>query len=213
MSAPEDFWSRRKARVAAEQAAEAHSAEAARVAEDQAALEEKSDAELLEELNLPDPESMQPGDDFSLFMKNAVPERLRRRALRTLWRSNPLLANVDGLVDYGEDFTDAATVVENLSTTYQVGKGMLQHVLELERQKAEEEAVEDADTVAAELVGQDPEEAALLSETDEVPVADEGPDAGQPFEVSALETTAPEQPDDRPSRRRRMKFTYEGERA
>ena len=43
-------------------------------------------------------------------------------ALRRLWKVNPVLANVDGLVEYGEDFTDSATVVENLQTTYQVGK-------------------------------------------------------------------------------------------
>ena len=79
------------------------------------------------------------GDDFSVFMSKAVPDRIRRRALRTLWRSNPVLANVDMLVDYGDDFTDAAMAVENIQTAYQVGKGMLKHVQEMARQAEERE--------------------------------------------------------------------------
>ena len=77
------------------------------------------------------------GDDFTVFMSKAVPDRIRRRALRTLWRSNPVLANVDMLVDYGEDFTDSAMVVENMQTAYQVGKGMLKHIQEMARQAEE----------------------------------------------------------------------------
>ena len=68
-------------------------------------------------------------------MKEVVPERLRRRALKKLWLSNPLLANVDGLVDYGEDFTDAAVGAGFVETTYQVGKGMLKHIEELARKE------------------------------------------------------------------------------
>ena len=86
---------------------------------------EKTDAEILEELGLKDPDEMGEGDDFSGFMSGASPERLRNRALRKLWLTNPVLANLDELVDYGEDFTDAATVVENLQTAYRVGKGFL----------------------------------------------------------------------------------------
>jgi hypothetical protein len=41
------------------------------------------------------------------------------------------------LVDYGEDFTDSAMVVENMQTAYQVGKGMLKHVQEMARQAEE----------------------------------------------------------------------------
>ena len=134
-----DFWSRRKARVEAEAqvSVQAQKAEEAAVLEaDQA---EKTDIELLEELGLPDPDSMMMGDDFSAFMSKAVPDRLRRRALRRLWLANPALANLDGLLDYGEDFTDSATVIENMQTAYQVGKGMTEHVLEMVRQ-AEEKA-------------------------------------------------------------------------
>ena len=139
MSGEQDFWARRKAKVEAETLAEQAAVEQIVLAEQHAVLEEKTDAELLEELDLPDPDTLVMGDDFSVFMSKAVPDRIRRRALRTLWRSNPVLANVDMLVDYGEDFTDAAMAVENIQTAYQVGKGMLKHVQEMARQAEERE--------------------------------------------------------------------------
>ena len=147
MSARPDFWSRRRAAVAEEEHVQEQAEVKARVAEERSALEECPDEEVLAELKLPDPESMKQGDDFSAFMAEAVPERLRRRALRQLWRSNPVLANLDNLVDYGEDYTDAALVVENLQTAYQVGKGMLKHLEALAEaaEKAVAEAPEDED--------------------------------------------------------------------
>lgn len=137
MTAGQDMWSRRREAVKAETEALERAQEAAIVAHERAELEEKSDAEILQELDLRDPGEMQAGDDFSGFMKSVVPDRLRKRALRKLWLTSPLLASVDELVDYGEDFTDAGTVVEGLQTAYQVGKGMLGHVQAVEKEKAE----------------------------------------------------------------------------
>ncbi|MEO9779162.1 MAG: DUF3306 domain-containing protein [Sedimentitalea sp.] len=124
MTREHDFWSRRRAAVEAEAGAEAE----AEIEAKRAALEAREDAEVLQELNLPDPDTLCADDNISAFMDQLVPDRLRRRALRRFWRLNPVLANVDGLVDYGEDYTDSATVVENLQTAYQVGKGMLSHI-------------------------------------------------------------------------------------
>jgi hypothetical protein len=135
-----DFWARRKAAVAAEQT-RAEAAETARFdAETQAALEARDDAEILAELDLPDPDALQPGDDIRGFLSKAVPERLRRRALRRLWRLNPVLANLDGLNDYDTDFTDSALPGGKLQTAYQVGKGMLAHVQHLEAMALKAEA-------------------------------------------------------------------------
>src|SRR6056297_4169178 len=142
MSRPADFWARRKAKVAEEQLAEARAAEAAEQAAREAELAEKSDEEILEDLGLPDPDTLEEGADFKAFMAKAVPDRIRRRALRRLWISNPALANLDGLLDYGEDFTDSAKVLENMQTAYQVGKGMMAHVEELARQAEEKSAAE-----------------------------------------------------------------------
>ncbi|MEO1720189.1 MAG: DUF3306 domain-containing protein, partial [Pseudomonadota bacterium] len=65
--------------------------------------------------------------DYTRFMGKNVPEDVRNRALEKLWSSDPILANVDGLTDYSDDFTDAALAVPRgmLRTAYKVGQGFL----------------------------------------------------------------------------------------
>ena len=150
-----DFWSRRKAGVETAETIALQIKDAEETAALQAEQAEKTDEELLLELDLPNPDDMKMGDDFSAFMSKAVPDRLRRRALRRLWLANPALANLDGLLDYGEDFTDSATVVENLQTAYQVGKGMTEHVLEMVRQAEAEAAEQRAAAEADELISRE----------------------------------------------------------
>ena len=139
------------------------------------AQEEKSDEEILLEHNLPDPDNLTADDNVAGFMAKSVPERLRRRALRRFWRLNPILANVDGLVDYGENYTDAATVVENLMSTYQVGKGMLAHVeylAELAKKKEDEAEEDEAEQELAEaeenLEEETPNDMSLTASEDEI---------------------------------------------
>ena len=192
MSRGRDFWSRRKAQVEAETQAQVRATEAdAREAD----LADRTDAEICEELGLPDPETMQPGDDFSAFMSKAVPDRLRRRALRRLWRSNPVLANVDGLVDYGEDFTDSATVIGTLQTAYQVGRGMTAHVEELARQgEAEAQTAEDDAPIPDDI------EAKVAEVADISPVTSD-PYVWERSEQSDTETDL--------TTRRRMRFAFD----
>lgn len=95
---------------------------------------------------LPDLESLGPGSDFRPFMQQGVPAELRRAALRKLWRSRPGLANLDGLVDYGEDFTDAARAVPALQTAYQVGRGFLKPDQPGKPDPAPTETADDAET-------------------------------------------------------------------
>jgi hypothetical protein len=135
LSKVQSAWSRRKAAVAAEAVAEDRAVEDAVIAEHHEALAEKTDVEILEELGLPDPDAMVQGDDFKAFLSKTVPAHLRKRALRKLWRSNPVLACVDGLNDYDDDYLSGSYGQGPISTTYQVGKGMLSHLLEMERQK------------------------------------------------------------------------------
>ena len=106
---------------------------------------ELSEPELLDQLGLPNPDTLQEGDDFAAFMRDNVPQFLRKRALKRLWLSNPALANLDGLVDYGEDFTDAAMVPEVLETAYKVGKGIWHDIVAepAPAEEDEEEAEED----------------------------------------------------------------------
>lgn len=80
--------------------------------------------------DLPDPETLDETADFSVFLREGVPEALRRQALRRLWRLNPVFANLDGLNDYDEDYTNAATVIEGLKTAYQAGRGFVNDAAE-----------------------------------------------------------------------------------
>ena len=144
-------WANRKAAVQAEaEALDATKAEAV-IAEQHAALAEKPEAEVLAELELPNPDDMQAGDDFSAFMKSTVPAALRNRALKRLWTSNPILANVDMLVDYGEDFTAAADPVGIVKTIYRVGKGMLPDEEEVVEVAAAPEVVEEIEEEVVEV--------------------------------------------------------------
>lgn len=156
--------------------------------------DDRSDDEILADLGLPHPEELKPGDDVTGFMAKTVPDRLRRMALRQLWRSNPVLANVDGLVEYGEDYTDGALVVENLQTLYQVGKGMFVE----DPPDAPEEEVETAEDAAL------AEEAADAPEEDDP--AEDPPEIEEVFEVEAEPEAAMAELAPQPTRRR-MRFS------
>lgn len=117
------FWTTRRAAVAAEaQADQNASLEAASEAQE-AALAERDDVELLSELGLPAPEELLSGEQLRAFLKAQLPQRLKSRALRAFWRTNPVLACLDGLNDYEDDYTAAATAGKAVNTLYVVGKG------------------------------------------------------------------------------------------
>lgn len=215
-----DFWSRRKAAVRQAEERETVEREAAEVVRQRSELEAKSDLEILEELDLPDPDTLTEKDDFSRFLSAAVPERLKRRALRRLWGLNPVLANLDGLVDYAEDYTDAATVISNMQTVYQVGKGMFDRFAE---------ALDDEDGDAAVKVAKEnPEETAnndAVREGEDAALHQSTGEKGKAFVqltqadtllqdgdlrdecVSSVEPLAAEE-EELPPRRRRMRFDY-----
>jgi hypothetical protein len=163
------FWSRRQAAVVAEAKAEEQANAAAQAAARDAELAEKSDDEILAELDLPVPESLSEGDDFKVFLTDQIPARIKTRALRHLWRANPVLACVDGLVDYGEDFTDAARVIEGLQSAYQVGKGMTKHVEAL-AQEAEAERIAAGEATPEAVPGSAPARETAEASSAEAPV-------------------------------------------
>ncbi|MEQ8355186.1 MAG: DUF3306 domain-containing protein [Kiloniellaceae bacterium] len=117
-------WSRRK------QEAEQHSEVEAREASPQDAAAAPADratgdvAPVAVE-DLPDIESLNAESDFTVFLQTGVPDALKRRALRKLWQVDPAFSEICMLDDYNLDYTDAATVVPNLKTLYQVGKGIV----------------------------------------------------------------------------------------
>ena len=216
-----DFWSRRKSAVKEEFEEERRQAEIKRASEIQDELDVKTDEEVLKELGLPDPDTLEPGDDFKVFMKEVVPERLRRRALKKLWLSNPLLANVDGLVDYGEDFTDAAVGAGFVETTYQVGKGMLKHIEELARKEQEKqndklsevaddellaEASRETEEVENVQVSEDPS----INDRSELPLESNAQISDQEIIESSEASAFIEEEQVISVRRQRMKFDYGG---
>ena len=187
-----DFWSRRKQAVEAERRANLEAREDGKADEARKTLEERPDEEVLAELDLPDPDSLKQGDDFSAFMAKAVPERLRRRALRRLWLSNPVLANLDELLDYGEDFSDAATVIADMQSVYRVGKGM---VRDEDLAEAAGDAAEPEAEPAEEEAADDPDESETVSAPEE--------DAPEPGDPEPDEDAPPE-----PPARRHMRFAF-----
>lgn len=174
-----------------------------------------SDEQLLDHFDLPDPDGLKQGDDFTVFMKSAIPTRIRNRALRKLWLSNPALANVDMLVDYGDDFTDAATVVPGMKTAYQVGKGIIRKIEELAESDESEEtksAVAEAEThpeiASDEDMPPDDEDPGLETRTAE-PTREEPPIDSADLELELVELDA--EPPLTPVRPlNRMRFSFDG---
>ena len=180
-------WSRRKAKARTEAArdpaerAAAEAAQAAQLSEAEAAEaelavnESLTEAEVLEKYDLPDPATLEKGADITGFLRKEVPEMLRRRALRALWKSNPVLACLDGLNDYDEDFTDAATAMKGFQTIYKVGEGLVD-----KSKRALDGPAEPAPAVASETAGHD----ATLQPAQDAPRIAEEPAAGDSPAVS-----------------------------
>ena len=198
MTASTGFWTRRKAAVAAEEQAETAARDAAERQAHEQALAERPDAELLAEAGMPEPESLTTAEEVQAFLKTALPQRLKTRALRRLWRLNPVLANLDGLVDYGEDYTDATRVIENMQTVYQVGKGMFDKFADPDPEPEEEPLVAEAPEDSHEDAPQDTVEAEPEQE----------PDA--PYSYTFADTDDAE-PETAPANTRRMRFRFETE--
>jgi Protein of unknown function (DUF3306) len=97
--------------------------------------------------DLPPIEELTRDSDYSVFLAKNVPESLRREALRKLWRSDPVFANLDGLNDYCEDFNVTDTAITMAQTAYKVGKGYFDEI-EGALEKAEASAQEPAESAA-----------------------------------------------------------------
>lgn len=79
--------------------------------------------------DLPPIESLEKDSDYTAFLRPGVAPELRKQALAKLWRSDPVFANLDGLLEYGEDFSLPFKNRAAVATLYQVGKGMMEAVL------------------------------------------------------------------------------------
>jgi Protein of unknown function (DUF3306) len=77
---------------------------------------------------LPSIDELDAQSDYTLFLAKDVPEALARAALRKLWTSDPILANLDGLNNYDEDYNLVDTAITAAQTSYKVGLGYLDEV-------------------------------------------------------------------------------------
>ncbi|MEP3231470.1 MAG: DUF3306 domain-containing protein [Hyphomicrobiales bacterium] len=90
-----------------------------------------------------DIEALDYDSDYSTFFKEGVPPLLKQKAMRLLWRSNPVLANIDGLCDYDENFGDPSLILEKFESAYQIGKGyFVEDKEDVEEEVASDEALE-----------------------------------------------------------------------
>lgn len=133
-----------------------------------AANEALPEQEVLAKYNLPEPDAIELGTDITGFMRKEIPELLRRRALRALWRSNPVLAVLDGLNDYDEDFSNAATTVNGVQTLYKVGKGMFDKAARAAERALEEDAAEEARESAVERAKEESDKQAAEQAEDKI---------------------------------------------
>jgi len=144
-------WSRRKLEgVDGEAEADFLSAEDEQAGLDARAEELQENRAAAEAIDL---DTIDEESDLSLFMKEGVPEMLKKAALAKLWRSSPIFANVDGLVDYDDNFADPNLIMKTFTSAYQVGKGYLKEVLEEnEADKLDDREIESADNPDEEIV-------------------------------------------------------------
>jgi len=73
---------------------------------------------------LPDVADLSADSDYTPFLADGVPAALTRAALRKLWLSDPVFANLDGLNDYDEDFNVIDKVISLVDAKPKISRGM-----------------------------------------------------------------------------------------
>ena len=154
-----------------------------------------------------DLDSLDADSDLSPFFNEGVPKVLKAAALRAVWRSNPVFANLDGLNDYDENFADPELVKKFIGSAWKVGKGYFTD----DDMKAEgteigvAENVERTDTagtpqepkITTSQDGESSEERTILPESEQV-TGDEPVES----EIAAETGNEPDQPERVPLRTR-----------
>ena len=154
-------WSQRKT-----EARQAQSPEVAKEIEPGSDTPSSGQETSLNASSLPPLEDLTADSDFTPFFQTGVPSALKRAALRKLWSSDPVLANVDGLNDYDEDFAKMG-LGKVVQTIYQVGKGMIEQTEKAEKPKGPDSArnVEQATNILATENGDQDANPELVQET------------------------------------------------
>ena len=168
-------WAKRKAEArkphqagddlhaSAEEEAEAQATTLPETEEDEAL----SDEALCEKYELPHPEQCEQPEQLDEYFKKPLPDRLKQLAMRRMWRINPLFRFADEMVEYGENYTDAATVIPDMQTAYQVGKGYLEKLLKEQEEKEAAEAAQALELAETEKISANKPGAETVSERQE----------------------------------------------
>lgn len=167
-------WSRRKIEARREAESEQDpSADADAVSDeaDEAAPDEPRERHPAEDIDI---ESLGRGADFRIFMEKGVPAAVRSKALRKLWRSDPVFANLDGLDDY---FDLAKPERHGLgpirATSWNLGRGFLTEQELAPDEASPEDAVEDAEPFEVAEDEAAPQEETAAAEEPEGPSGDD----------------------------------------
>ncbi|MGO8917148.1 MAG: DUF3306 domain-containing protein [Stellaceae bacterium] len=113
-----------------------------------------------EEPALPPLDSLTKDSDYTPFLRPGVPEALRKEALQRLYRSDPVLANLDGLVDYAEDFGAPFRAAGVVATVYRVLEGMPGREREAPRPAESQETAGEASDATPDTAAEPPEKGA-----------------------------------------------------
>ncbi|MFP6713019.1 MAG: DUF3306 domain-containing protein [Rhodospirillales bacterium] len=176
-------WSQRKAAIREEELDKKTDIPDAQEAALPADGNAENDEEEINPEDLPKIDTLDKDSDYTIFMKKGVPEELKRLALRKLFHSDPALAVLDGLNDYDEDYSMIGMVVEEVTTRYKVGKGMVDpddEKLADEEDVAEIEDIKDVEELPEEGEEEGEEQLAENTQQETLESDEEKPDEVQP---------------------------------
>ncbi len=129
--------------------------------------DEETRAAWIARLENVDLEALNYKDDFTVFLRSWVPQTLRNRALKRLWRTSDVFEVLDGLNDYDEDYSVVPAAVGSIKSDWKVGRGFA-------TEKVEEVAEAETATPDAGADEAGVEEGANVERESEVAAADAG---------------------------------------
>jgi hypothetical protein len=138
-----------------------------------------------------DLDSLDAASDIAPFFKDGVPKALKMAAMRAMWRTSPVFANLDGLNDYDQNFADPDLIKKFTGTAWKIGRGYLTDEPEPKTDvaaadEAVEEMPEPPESVSDEKDAEDRENSGRDTAA--------APDDGMP-DVAAHEEAAQDSPD------------------
>jgi hypothetical protein len=139
--------------------------------------EKKEPVKPIDPATLPSIDSLTTDSDFTAFLREGVPEDLRRQALRKLWVCDPVVAATDVFDVYNLDYFNMPSFPDGVKTLFRVGHGMLDAIEE----QAEKEAVAKAAAEAPAKPAAAESEAS--PESDKTDVALQQPEDAAPSET------------------------------